>query len=229
VEDVRRTSESREAVSGLEIFWRSAEPSPGVPPALYVHGVPTSSDDWLPFLHRTGGVAVDLPGFGRSGKPAGFDYSIDGYGHFLREFVDAAGLERFSLVVHDWGGVGLALAQAVPERVERLVVFNTVVGLRDYRWHRIARVWRTPLAGELLMGFMLRASLKLISPPTDTSTTAPNERSSSSTGHRRSRCSTGPVRDSPMCAARPSSCGQPRTPTSAQDIAATWPIGSAAE
>lgn len=153
-------SEHREEVAGLETFWRSAPSPPGVAPPLYLHGVPTQSDDWLPFMRRTGGVAVDLPGFGRSDKPSGFDYSIAGYATFLREFVDAAGLPRFSLVTHDWGSVGLALAQDVPDRVDRLVAFNGTVGLRDYRWHRIARVWRRPVLGEMLMGFTFRAALK---------------------------------------------------------------------
>jgi pimeloyl-ACP methyl ester carboxylesterase len=163
VEDARPITEQHAPVAGLETFRRSADPPPGVAPTLYLHGVPTSSDDWLPFLERTGGVAPDLPGFGRSDKPSGFDYSIGGYRDFLVEFVESAGLERFSLVTHDWGSVGLALAQAMPERVHRLVAFNGVVGLRDYRWHRMARVWRAPVAGEMAMGFTYRFSLKLIS------------------------------------------------------------------
>lgn len=123
---------------------------------LYLHGVPSDGADWLPFLERTGGMAPDLPGFGRSPKGADFEYSIEGYTRFLRAFADERGLERFSLVVHDWGAVGLALAQESPERIDRLVVLNAVPLLPGYRWHRIARAWRTPLIGELLMGFSTR-------------------------------------------------------------------------
>src|SRR5688500_11414919 len=114
--------ERREEIAGIETFWREADGEP----VIYVHGVPTSSDDWLPFLERTGGVAMDLPGFGRSGKPGGFDYSIDGYGAWLEQFRRHLGLDRYRLLVHDWGAVGLAAAQAAPERVERLVVANAV-------------------------------------------------------------------------------------------------------
>ena len=53
-------------VEGLPVGWRSA-PFEGTP-ALYLHGVPNSSLTWLPFLERTGGVALDLPGFGESVK-----------------------------------------------------------------------------------------------------------------------------------------------------------------
>jgi pimeloyl-ACP methyl ester carboxylesterase len=144
-------TERRAKVAGTEVLWREAEPRTRAP-VLYVHGVPTDGSDWLPFLERTGGIALDLPGFGRSDKSAAFDYSIAGYAAFLRAFADQLGLERFSLVVHDWGSVGLALAQDVPERIERIVVIDAVPFLPGYRWHPVARVWRTRVAGELLMG-----------------------------------------------------------------------------
>jgi pimeloyl-ACP methyl ester carboxylesterase len=144
--------ERHTAVASLETHWRQA----GAAPILYVHGVPTASWQWEPFLMRTGGVAPDLPGFGRTAKPGNFDYSIPGYDRFLEAFCAQAGLERFSLVVHDWGGAALALAQRFPERIERLVLFSTVPLLPGFRWHRVARAWRTPVIGELTMGFTTR-------------------------------------------------------------------------
>jgi pimeloyl-ACP methyl ester carboxylesterase len=150
----------------LPIFWRSAPggrgPDPLVDeaPALYLHGVPTSSADWIPFLQRGGGLAPDLPGFGRSGKPAHFDYSIAGYATFIEQYLDLVGVERVRLCVHDWGAVGLAFAQRHPERVERLVVASAVPLLPGFRWHRTARAWRTPLVGELAMGLTTRAVLR---------------------------------------------------------------------
>ena len=150
----------RAEVGGLPLFWREAEAADAGSPVLYLHGSPTNSDDFLPFLERTGGVAPDLPGFGRSGKPPGFDYSIRGYAAFLEAFLDELGLDRVSLVVHDWGGVGLALP---PRRLDRLVVMNAVPLSADYRWHRIARLWRTPLVGEVAMGFTTRSGFKRLS------------------------------------------------------------------
>src|SRR5689334_4641755 len=75
-------------VAGLTTHWREA-PASGAAPILYVHGVPMASWDWLPYLERIGGVAPDLPGFGRSAKPADFDYSIDGYARWLEAFTAA--------------------------------------------------------------------------------------------------------------------------------------------
>ena len=151
--------EHRADVAGTEVLWRHAEATTAAP-TLYLHGVPTHGDDWIPFLERTGGIAPDLPGFGRSGKSAGFDYSIEGYAVFLRAFLEHLELERISMVVHDWGVVGLALAQEMPDAIDRLVVVNAVPFLPGYRWHRVARIWRTPLAGELFMGSSTRWAMK---------------------------------------------------------------------
>lgn len=174
-------SEHTAELDGLPVFWRSApgprvevpadrvaaggesvgRTAPDAAPVLYLHGVPTSSDDWLPFLERTGGIAPDLPGFGRSGKPGYLRFTIDEYRGFIERFLDHLEVERVRMVLHDWGAVGLAFAQAHPERVERLVVMNAVPFLPGYRWHRTARIWRTPLLGELAMGATTRLTLRL--------------------------------------------------------------------
>ncbi len=154
-------AERQSEVAGLGVHWRHA----GDAPVLFVHGVPTASFDWDPMLSRIGGVAPDLPGFGRSDKPGDFDYSIEGYDRFLEAFTEHVGLERFSLVVHDWGGVGLALAQRFPERIERLVLFSCVPLLPGFSWHRVARAWRTPGLGELTMGFTTRYAMRRSLPP----------------------------------------------------------------
>jgi pimeloyl-ACP methyl ester carboxylesterase len=154
-------SERTEEIGGLPVFWREAPPSgPASTPALYLHGVPTSSDDWIPFLERSGGLAPDLPGFGRSGKPSYLKYTIEEYACFIERFLDHIEVERVRMLVHDWGAVGLAFAQAHPERVERLVVTNAVPFLPGYKWHRTARMWRTPVLGELVMGATSRWAMR---------------------------------------------------------------------
>lgn len=158
-----KITEHREQVAGTETFWRSAQPPAGATPTLYVHGVPTNADDWTAFLEQTGGAALDLPGFGRSEKPHTFEYTIGGFNAFLQAFIGRLGWDRFNLVVHDWGGLALVSAQELPERVERLVVINAVPLLPGYRWHRIARVWRTPLLGEIFMGLTTKTLTRWIS------------------------------------------------------------------
>src|SRR5678815_4061964 len=111
-------AERQGEIAGIDLHWRVA----GDRPILYLHGVPAAGWHWEPFLTRTGGIAPDLPGFGRSGKPAEFDYTIAGYDRFIESFCGELGLERLTLVMHDWGSVGLAFAQRLPARVERLVL-----------------------------------------------------------------------------------------------------------
>jgi pimeloyl-ACP methyl ester carboxylesterase len=139
-------------IDGTLVSWLSA---PG-PEILYVHGVPDSAVMWTPFLERTGGIAIDLPGFGESGKAAGWPYSLEGYAAFLPAFLDHLGIDRVRLVAHDWGAVALTLGS----RIERLVAIDVLPLLPRHRWPWIARVWRTPALGELAMGFTNRLLLR---------------------------------------------------------------------
>ncbi len=124
------------------------------PPVLLLHGVPDTSAVWrhvTPALAaRRRCVALDLPGFGGSSAPDTFDASLDGMARWVEDALNVVGIEApVDLVVHDFGGVfGLAWAVRHPARVRRLVILNTVF-FPDYRWHFWARVWRTPLLGEL--------------------------------------------------------------------------------
>ena len=99
-------------VDGRLVLWRTA--GDAEVPVLYLHGVPNSSEDWKSFLARTGGIAPDLPGFGRSGKRSDGDYTMEGYDAFLERFLEHAGIERVRLVVHDWGCVGLLGHSVIP-------------------------------------------------------------------------------------------------------------------
>ncbi len=123
-------------------------------PILYLHGLPTSSFDWLGPLELGGGIAVDLPGFGRSGKRGDLDYSLAGHVAFVDRLLDELGIDRVRLCLHDWGAaVGLAWAAANPSRVERIVVVNGVPLLAGFRWRGWARAVRTPLVGPVAVGF----------------------------------------------------------------------------
>jgi pimeloyl-ACP methyl ester carboxylesterase len=164
-------------IEGRPVFWRSAPAAQSAgggaaaahgsdtesPVALYLHGVPDSSDIWLDFLQRSGGLAPDLPGFGRSGKPGSLSFTIEEYADFIESFLALTGVDRVRLVMHDWGAVGLAFAQRHPERVERLVLIDAVPLLAGYRWHRTARIWRTPVLGELAMGATNERTLRWLS------------------------------------------------------------------
>lgn len=159
-----RTEEHTEQLDGQPVFWRAAPVADGGVPILYVHGVPTNADLWQPFLARTGGIAVDLPGFGRSGKRGDLDYSVPGYATFLGRFLALVEVDAVRLVCEGWGAAALGWAQEEPARVRRLVLIDAVPLLAGHRWRRCARVWRTPLAGEIAMGLSVRPVLRRILP-----------------------------------------------------------------
>jgi pimeloyl-ACP methyl ester carboxylesterase len=145
-------------LAGAPVFYRHAPVEDPTP--LYLHSVPTSSDDWLPFLERSGGLAPDLLGFGRSSKAGNLDYDLPAYVRFLEAFLRATEVERVSLVGHGWGAaVGLAFAQRHPDRVARLVLIDAVPLLDGFSWPRVIRHLRRPAVGELLMGAITRPLL----------------------------------------------------------------------
>jgi len=147
-----RVDEHTIEVAGAPVFYRSA-PSAADAPPLYLHGVPTSSDDWTSLLERTGGIAPDLIGFGRSSKGGHLDYTLDGLAEFLGRLLSTLDVGRIKLVAHDWGaGIGLVFAQRHPERIERLVLCDPLPLMAGFHWHRLGRLLRTSGVGELLMG-----------------------------------------------------------------------------
>jgi pimeloyl-ACP methyl ester carboxylesterase len=128
--------------------------------AVFVHGNPGSSSDWSALVGSAGdlgrAVALDMPGFGTTHVPAGFDYSIDAYGAFLGEALDALGIERAHLVLHDFGGpFGLTWGLAHPDAWRSAVLIDIGV-MPGYRWHSMARRWRTPVVGELTQAWIPR-------------------------------------------------------------------------
>lgn len=141
------------------VFYRTAPAATSVP-VLYLHGVPTSSDDWASFLERIGGIAPDMIGFGRSAKGGQLDYSAAGLAQFAEDFLDAVGVEVVNLVAHDWGAAaGFAFARRRPERVQRMVVCNAPPLLTGFAWPRVLRLWRTRGVGEVVMGATTRRLL----------------------------------------------------------------------
>jgi pimeloyl-ACP methyl ester carboxylesterase len=153
-----RVEEHTITIDHVPVFYREGA-APGAP-VLYLHEALTSSDDWLPFLERTGGIAPDLIGFGRSGKGGHLDYSPAGLTTFVERFLGELGLERMKLVGHGWGAaIALLLAARDPHRIERLVLIDAVPLLSDVHWPRIVELMRKPLLGELLMGSIPRSML----------------------------------------------------------------------
>ena len=100
------------------------------PAVLFSHGTPTWSLEWRHLVRGLSGqfrcLAPDHLGFGLSPRPAGADYRPEAHARRFRRLVEALGLERYHLVVHDFGGpIALDGALDEPGRLDRLVVFNS--------------------------------------------------------------------------------------------------------
>jgi haloalkane dehalogenase len=97
---------------------------------LFVHGTPTWS-----FLYRNyikdlsknyRCIAIDHLGFGLSDKPLDFAGTPQAHSRNLKSLIDALGLNDITLVVHDFGGpIGLSYAVDHPDKVARVIMFNT--------------------------------------------------------------------------------------------------------
>ncbi len=130
--------------------WGSADR----PVLVLAHGLPDGSFVWGPVAegveHLRRVIAPDLPAFGDTAAPHGFDWSVGSLTGLFEGFLEAVGLNRFDLGVHDISGAyGLAAAGRRPEAVDRLVVFNSNA-FTGWRWHALARRYRAPVLGRLM-------------------------------------------------------------------------------
>lgn len=97
---------------------------------LFVHGTPTWSFLYRDFIkkfsksHRC--IAIDHLGFGLSEKPLDFSGKPEAHARNLAAFIEGMDLKDITLVVHDFGGpIGLGAAVTMPQRIKRVVLFNS--------------------------------------------------------------------------------------------------------
>jgi len=100
-------------------------------PILFLHGVPTSSYVWrkiIPYLSNLGRcVALDLPGFGDSAKPA-IEYSIFDYIKYVNQFIETLNLKNITLVMHGWGSlIGFDYAMRNESNCKGLVFYEAFI------------------------------------------------------------------------------------------------------
>ncbi len=122
------------------------------PPLLMLHGNPTWSFYWRNLVvalrdqYRV--IVPDHIGCGLSDKPREYDYCLDQHIDNVVRLVEHLDLSQVTLMVHDWGGaIGLGTALKVPDRIARLVLFNTGAFPPPFVPWRI-RACRTPLIGR---------------------------------------------------------------------------------
>jgi pimeloyl-ACP methyl ester carboxylesterase len=147
-------------VAGVRAPTIEAGPREASEAVVFVHGNPGSSGDWTALVQATGelgrALALDMPGFGKATAPAGFAYEVSSYARFLEDARLQLGIDRVHLVVHDFGGpFGLMWGLAHPREWASVVLINIGV-MPGYEWHSLAKIWRTPLLGELAHAWIPR-------------------------------------------------------------------------
>ncbi|HVU05862.1 MAG TPA: alpha/beta hydrolase [Polyangiaceae bacterium] len=153
------------AVNGVKSFLRESGRVDSKEAVVFVHGNPGSGEDFDGLLPLVGdfsrAVVPDMPGYGQADRPRGFDYTVEGYADHLDGLISQLGIERVHLALHDFGGAwGVEWASRNPTRVKSLTLFNVGV-VPGYTWHKFAKVWRTPLLGELFQATATRGAFRV--------------------------------------------------------------------
>jgi pimeloyl-ACP methyl ester carboxylesterase len=105
---------------------------------VLMHGKNFSGAYWAPTIkalteagYRV--IAPDQVGFGKSSKPASYQFSFQALAANTRSLLDSLRVEKFALVGHSMGGMlATRMALAYPERVVRLALVNPI-GLEDWK------------------------------------------------------------------------------------------------
>lgn len=132
---------------GITLTVRSRPPArEGLPPALYVHGLGGSSQNWSALMPLLDGLvdseALDLPGFGDSPPPDDGNYSVTGHARAVIRYLDAAERGPVHLFGNSLGGaVATRVAAVRPDLVETLTLISPA--LPEIRAQRTA--WPTAL------------------------------------------------------------------------------------
>lgn len=123
------------SVDGVDIFYRESPDPPDAPVMLHLHGFGLSGRYLLPTAERLMNdfhtLVPDLPGFGRSGKPAKA-LDVPDLARAAVRFLDDRGVESATLIGNSMGcPVILEFAHLFPERISRAILVSPAGGLHN--------------------------------------------------------------------------------------------------
>ena len=124
---------------------------------LFIHGVPDTGHMWQPLitaLNLAEGTyeTPTMPGFDGT-MPAGFAATKESYLEWVIKTLASTAETHgpVDLIGHDWGAPLSAMAALARPGVVRTWTVVNAVPEPSYRWHSTARIWQTPVLGELFM------------------------------------------------------------------------------
>jgi len=143
-------------------------PGPAAPTAVYVHGLGGSATNWTDLAGQlsghANGIAIDLPGFGRSEPISGFTYSLDAQAGTLARFLGGLELGPVHLFGNSMGGaISMMYAARHPELVRSLTLISPAVPDLRPLLSRLSDP-RLPLLMIPVLGPRVRRALIAMSP-----------------------------------------------------------------
>lgn len=165
VSEVRRGVRWRDvAVDGRTVSYGIAGSGS---PVLFLHGFGLAPRTYAGAVERLAATGVRvyapaLPGFGGTGALPASDHGFAGYADWVARFLDAVGIdEPIPMIGHSFGGgVALASAHTLGDRVSELVLVNSVGGgawspsgtVREIRHRPLWRWGASAIADAVLTG-----------------------------------------------------------------------------
>ncbi|HJT67662.1 MAG TPA: alpha/beta hydrolase [Pyrinomonadaceae bacterium] len=146
-------------IDGIRVHYQEAGEKSN-PALVLIHGFASSTLVWSKvFLHLAAAgfhvIAVDLLGFGYSGKPRDGEYTIAGQASFLMTLLEHLGIQRATFVGSSYGGaVAATCALDHPERVEKLVLVGAVNNNEPLRYN-LMRLFGSPVLGEVVSPLLI--------------------------------------------------------------------------
>ena len=155
-----------EVLAGHEVHVRRTPGPDGVTPAVFVHGLGGSASNWTDLAGLLAplapGLALDLPGFGRSAPPPHGRYSLTGSADAVTALLETTGPAH--LFGNSMGGaVSILVAARRPELVRTLTLISPAVPDLRPDPRRISDP-RLPLAYFPVVGGFFRRRLQSSTP-----------------------------------------------------------------
>lgn len=159
-------------VNGVRVHYQQAG-EPDAPPMILIHGFASSNLVWskvLLDLAATGFrvIAPDLLGYGYSGKPREFDYTIKSQARMIVGLLERLGIDQAFVVGSSYGGaVAATIAIDNPGAVKKLVLVGAVSNNAPTRY-LLMRLFSSPIIGDILSPLLvgsrrlLRARMKRV-------------------------------------------------------------------
>ena len=115
-------------VDDVSVFYREVG-NADAPVVLLLHGFPSSSHQYRNLIPKLATeyrvIAPDLPGYGFTELPAGFEYTFANFADVINKFLNVINVTTFSMYVFDYGApTGFRLALKRPQDVTAIISQN---------------------------------------------------------------------------------------------------------